>query len=242
MNILLTNDDGFEAPGLLAAYRALTSLGTVHVVAPSAERSACGHMITLRGPIRVQRVTHPGLGLIHAVEGTPADCVRLGAVELIDGTVDLVVSGINRGANAGVDVFYSGTVAGAREGAILGIKSIALSCAVRTEPQIDWLAATDVTTWMVDDLMHDDLPGPGFWNVNLPTPIPDEPRSHVHRVPMATQPTPMKFDRVECDDGKTMEFHYGAAFWSREVPSPTDYSVMRDGGIAITAIPLAGSF
>jgi 5'-nucleotidase len=162
--------------------------------------------------------------------------------ELIDEEVDLVVSGINRGANAGVDVFYSGTVAGAREGAILGIKSIALSCAVRAEPQIDWVAAADVTAWIVDDLMHDGLPGPGFWNVNLPTPIPANPRDHVHRVPMATQPTPMKFDRVERDDGKAMEFRYGAAFWSREVPSPTDYSTMRDGGIAVTAIPLAGTF
>ena len=76
----------------------------------------------------------------------------------------------------------------------------------------------------------------------MPTPLPDYLPGHVHRVPLATQPTPMEFERVEQDDGKAVEFVYGAAFWTRDVPSPTDYSVLRDGGIAITAIPLVGSF
>jgi 5'-nucleotidase len=242
MNILLTNDDGYDAPGLHAAHNALSRLGAVHVVAPKTERSACSHMITLRRPIKVEVLTHSDFGPIYAVEGTPADCVRLGVAELIDQPIDLIVAGINRGANAGVDVFYSGTVAGAREGAILGITSIALSCAVRAEFEIDWNAAGSIAAITVDELIREKLPAPGFWNVNFPTPIPADARSSVHRVPLATQPTPMKFDRIERDDGRVMEFGYGAPYWTRDVPSPTDYSVLRDGGIAITAVPLAGVF
>ncbi len=242
MNILLTNDDGYDAPGLHAVRNALGGLGTVHVIAPKRERSACSHMITLGRSIKVELLNHPDFGPIYAVEGTPADCVRLGVAELIDEPIDLVVSGINRGANAGVDVFYSGTVAGAREGAILSITSIALSCAVRGQIEIDWDGAGSIAAFVIDELVHERLPAPGFWNVNIPTPIPPDARGRIHRVPMATQPTPMKFDRIERGDGKMIEFAYGAPYWTREVPSPTDYSILRDGGIAVTAVPLAGSF
>lgn len=242
MNTLLTNDDGCDAPGLLAAYKALARLGSVHVVAPKGERSACSHMITLRRPIRVELSTHNDLGTVYSVEGTPADCVRLGVAELVKEPIDLVVSGINRGANAGVDVFYSGTVAGAREGAILGITSIAFSAAIYPEGKIDWDAATEVVAWAAEELYRERLPGRGFWNVNLPTPIPNHPRDHVHRVPVATEPMPMRFERTEVDGGKIVEFGYGASYWTRDVPSPTDYSVLREGGIAVSGIPLTGIF
>ncbi len=116
MNIVLTNDDGFEAPGILAAHRALEGLGKIHVIAPAVERSACSHMITLRGPITVERVTRDELGPIFAIGGTPADCIRLAHAELVNGPIDLVVSGINSGLNVGINVRYSGTVAGAAEG------------------------------------------------------------------------------------------------------------------------------
>jgi 5'-nucleotidase len=138
MTVVLTNDDGFEAPGLLAAFEALRGMDGVHVVAPRAERSACSHTITLKSPIGVERITHGGLGTVYAVDGTPADCIRLAFAALIEGPIDLVVSGINRGANAGVDTFYSGTIAGAREAAILGIPAIAVSQAVRRGVEADW--------------------------------------------------------------------------------------------------------
>ena len=242
MNILLTNDDGYDAPGIRAMRVALSRLGTVQVIAPKTERSACSHMITLGRPIRVELLDQPDFGSIYTVEGTPADCVRLGVVELIDEPIDLVLSGINRGANAGVDLFYSGTVAGAREGAILGITSIAFSCAVRARFEIDWEAAGSLAAFVVEELMQEKLPAPGFWNVNFPTPLPAHARGHMHRVGVATQPMPMKFDRTVHDDGKLIDFTYGAPYWAREVPSPTDYSVLSDGGIAITPVPLAGSF
>ena len=242
MNIVLTNDDGYDAAGLRAAFEALSSLGTVHVVAPKAERSACSHTITLRRPITVERRTHAGYGVSYAVDGSPADCVRLAVAALVDRPIGLVVSGINHGANAGVDTFYSGTVAGAREGAILGIPAVAVSQAMRSGIEPNWPAATEITASLIKELLRERLPGLGFWSINLPSPIPPDAGNHVHRVPVAIHPMPMTFDRSESDDGRLMEFDYGASYWLRDVTGPSDYSVIRDGDIAVTAIPLYGKF
>ena len=242
MNILLTNDDGWSAPGLHAAFDALRGMGSVHVVAPSSERSACSHMITLKRPITVERTTHERIDTIHAVDGTPADCVRLAFAGLVQGPIDAVVAGINRGANAGVDSFYSGTVAAAREGAILGIPSIAVSQAIRRDVETDWAAASDITAVLVRQLITERLPGPGFWSVNLPAPLPTDPKDHVRRVPITVDPQPITFDRKEDGDGRVTTFTYGASYWLREVTSPSDYSTIRDGDIAVTAIPLVGRF
>ncbi len=242
MDILLTNDDGIDAPGLQSAFEAIKHLGRIHVVAPSDERSACSHTITLRNPITVKRRPSDLFETAFAVDGTPADCVRLAWTALVDRPIKLVVSGINRGANAGVDTFYSGTVAGAREGAILGVPSIALSQGLRAGVDTDWKAASDLCRYIVDMLAKEALPGPGFWNVNLPAPVPENARDLIQRVPVAIHPTPMTFDRNDMDDGKTLEFGYGASYWLREVTGPSDYSVVRDGGVAITAIPLVGTF
>jgi len=241
MSILITNDDGFDAPGLSAAFDAVRHLGRVIVVAPSGERSACSHAITLRRPIGVQALDHPKLGRVYSVDGTPADCVRLGVTELASEPIELVVSGINCGANAGVDVFYSGTVAGAREAAILGIPAIAVSQAIRGTLPPDWKAASAISATLFGRLRAETLPAPGFWSVNLPQPIPPDAEAHVHRVPVATHATPMVFDRAETLDGRT-EYSYGASYWLRDVTGPNDYSVIRDGGIAVTAIPLFGTF
>lgn len=242
MDILLTNDDGIDAPGLQAGFEAIRHLGRVHVVAPSTERSACSHTITLREPITVKRRRSDGFASAFAVDGTPADCVRLAWSALVDHPIKLVVSGINRGANAGVDTFYSGTVAGAREGAILGIPSIALSQGLRAGVETDWARASDVCRFVVDSLLSEELDGPGFWNVNLPAPIPDNARELIQRVPVAIHPMPMTFERSDTDDGKTLEFGYGASYWLRDVSGPSDYSVIRDGGVSVTAIPLVGKF
>jgi 5'-nucleotidase len=243
MNILITNDDGYDAEGLVAAYRAIRSLGTVHVVAPITQRSACSHKITLSGPITVRKIGLEALGKeIYAVDGTPADCVRLAAEELIAEPIDLVISGINAGANAGVDTFYSGTIAGAREGAILSIRSIAISQAVRRPTPIDWGRTTEAATLLLEKLAFEELPGPGFLSVNLPARIPENIADNVHRVPVALDPMPMKFARRALDAGSLLEFDYGQNYWHRNTASPTDYSVVRDGGISIAAIPLVGRF
>ena len=243
MNILITNDDGYDAEGLSAAHRAARFLGTVHVVAPVTQQSACSHKITLSGPITVRKIRLEALGQeIYAVDGTPADCVRLAAEELIAEPLDLVISGINAGANAGVDTFYSGTIAGAREGAILGIRSIAISQALRGPVPIDWDRTTEVAALLLEKLAFEELPGSGFLSVNLPAPIPENITDNVHRVPVAVDPMTMNFHRRELDGGSVLEFDYGRNYWHRNTASPTDYSVVRDGGISITAIPLVGRF
>lgn len=152
MDILLTNDDGIQAPGLRALYKALNEAGhDVHVVAPIQEQSAVGHAITFLSPLRVFEFAEDGFkGL--GVSGTPADCVKLGLTTLIDPMPGLVVSGINKGANVGVDIVYSGTVSAATEGAIMGVPAMAVSVddfnptelseqaryAVDLIPQIPW--------------------------------------------------------------------------------------------------------
>jgi 5'-nucleotidase len=242
MNIILTNDDGYDAPGLHAAYLAVRELGDVHVVAPKTERSACSHTITLKRPITVESHHHELYGKSYAVDGTPADCVRLAVAALLDRPIQLVISGINHGANAGVDLFYSGTIAGAREGSILGIQAIAISQAIRADVPTDWPASTAVTKKVVRDLLQEKLPAAGFWSINLPAPVPNDFERHIHRVPLASHPMPMTFDRSDSEDGRMMEFGYGASYWLRDVSGPSDYSVIRDGGIAVTAVPLFGTF
>jgi 5'-nucleotidase len=125
--ILLTNDDGIHAPGLRAMYEVLRDWGEVHVVAPLVEQSGVSHRITYLHPIIVKEVhdAHGHFGW--AVDGSPADCVKLGVLEFCRGRPDLVISGINAGANVGINILYSGTVAAAVEGALFGITSIAVS-------------------------------------------------------------------------------------------------------------------
>lgn len=240
MNILLTNDDGHDAPGLAAAFDALRPLGQVHVVAPAREQSACSHAISLYRPIHVDRIDHERFGLVNAVHGTPADCVRLAVAELLDAKIDLVVSGINRGANTGVDTFYSGTIAGAREASILDIPAIAVSHAVRTQVRIDWQAASPVAEQLIRQLMDESLPGRGFWSINLPAVL--SPEADVHRVPMAVETVPLDFERRRHPDTGVLQFHYGKSYWNRSVSEPSDFSVVRDGAIAVTAVPLFGRF
>ena len=238
MRIMLTNDDGYDAPGLRAAYVALRDCGTVQVVAPREERSSCSHAITTGRPINVERLSMEPFGTVYAVDGTPADCVRLAHAGLIDGPMDLVVSGVNRGANAGVDIYYSGTIAAAREAALLGMASIAVSQATRAGVEIDWPAVSAITATLVKELVQEKLPRPGFWSINYPAPMPDDPEKHVERVGVAEQSWPIRFERGPVPDGAAIQFQYAAPYWEREVTQHSDYTVIRDGGIAVSAIPL----
>ena len=127
MHILLTNDDGIQAPGLWALYNSLVKNHSISVIAPDREQSAIGHAITLNQPLRATRVSMNGNCPAYAVSGTPADCVKLGVLELLESKPDMLISGINPGANVGVNVNYSGTVAAAKEAALYGITALAVS-------------------------------------------------------------------------------------------------------------------
>src|SRR3954451_8235792 len=131
MLILLTNDDGIQAPGIVAMYRELVKLGEVHVVAPETVQSATGHGITITTPMLTQKVEIADGIVGTAIDGRPADCVKIATARLLPRPPDLVVSGINSGANVGINVIYSGTVAAAIEAAFLGLPAIAVSLYLR---------------------------------------------------------------------------------------------------------------
>ena len=163
--ILLTNDDGFDAPGLAALARAVDGLGTTVIVAPDRERSGAGHALTLGRPLRVRETGD------HAfkVDGTPTDCVHLGVFHLTGGIPPaLVISGINRGLNVGDDVTYSGTVAGAMEGTLLRIPAIAVSVQYTDERPPDFHPAARFARQLAERILRDGLPKGVFLNVNVP--------------------------------------------------------------------------
>ncbi|MEA3366810.1 MAG: 5'/3'-nucleotidase SurE [Planctomycetota bacterium] len=166
MRILVTNDDGIMAPGLMALRRVLADLGQVAVVAPTVPQSAVGHSITLTDPIRAHRVDL-GEGVVgHGVEGSPADCVKLAVLELLDEPPDLVASGVNLGANVGINVLYSGTVAAAVEGAFFGVPSVAVSIEDSDSP--DFEGAARIARRLIDQWLARDAGRATLLNVNVP--------------------------------------------------------------------------
>jgi len=166
MKILLTNDDGIHAPGLMALYTELKGDFEVDVVAPDSEMSAVGHAISLTSPLRVQGVRKNGTFFGYAVKGTPADCVKIAVQELLDRSPDMILSGINLGANVGVNVLYSGTVSAATEGAFLGIKAAAISLDTRQDP--DFRFAARFSREVIRFIMENGLRERTALNVNIP--------------------------------------------------------------------------
>lgn len=166
MRILLSNDDGIHAPGIMAMYEAVRDLGEVHVVAPASEQSAVGHAITISNPIKTQKVFKNGAFFGHGVGGTPADAVKLAVCTLLPEPPDLILSGINFGPNAGIAVIYSGTVSAATEGTILGIPSVAVSLCTYTDPL--WDTAKRAAREAALRVMQKGLPPETLLNVNVP--------------------------------------------------------------------------
>jgi 5'-nucleotidase len=168
MRFLVTNDDGYLAPGLNALARSAAALGDVHIVAPDREQSATSHSLTMHHPLRVRQV-RPGTT---TMDGTPTDCVALALGSLLREPPDVVLSGINHGANLGDDVLYSGTVAAAMEAVILGIPAIAISHVGREPEGIE--AWTSLVTRLLDQILgHNGFPRPTLLNVNLPAGGPE---------------------------------------------------------------------
>jgi 5'-nucleotidase len=174
MHVLLTNDDGVHASGLWALHHAFSAAHRVTVVAPDRERSAVGHGITLHQPIRFERTRVNDDMAAFAVNGTPADCVKLGLAELLDSPPDLVVSGINPGANVGINVNYSGTVAAAKEAAMAGIPAMAVSIMAPGDRHVE--AAARFAESLSLRVMRRGLPPGTLLNVNIPDLPMDEIR------------------------------------------------------------------
>ena len=164
--LLLTNDDGINAAGLVAMRQALADIDDVIVVAPDIEQSGTAHSITLHVPLRVRKVHRGGKLFGHAVNGSPADCVKLAIGEMLPTPPEAVISGINYGANVGVSVLYSGTVAGALEGAMFGLPSFAFS--LDYGEQLDFSPAGRIVRDTYLHFKKDPLPAGSLLNVNIP--------------------------------------------------------------------------
>lgn len=171
MKILLTNDDGIHSTGICALSEILSISHDVYIVAPDSEKSAVGHAITLSDPLKVREVKKDGKFFGWAVNGTPADCVKLALTEIIKDNIDIVISGINRGANLGINVLYSGTVSAATEAAMMGYKSIAVSFDSFHENNYCYPAY--VTSIIAEKITKLNFKGISF-NVNFPNVPPNK--------------------------------------------------------------------
>jgi 5'/3'-nucleotidase len=224
--ILVTNDDGYRSDGLRVLADALRAHGDVTIVAPIEEASAIGHALTLRHPLRLERIDAHTC----AVDGTPTDCVNIAVTQVLRALPDLVVSGINKGWNLGDDVTYSGTVAGALEGALLGVPSLAVSLKA-TRGDYDFTHAARAAVTMAAAMLRRPLPARTFLNINVPTGEPkgfrvtvQAKRNHVTSV-------------AERHDPKGKPYYWiqeGQNEW--EPHDRSDYQAVRDGFVSITPL------
>jgi 5'-nucleotidase len=232
MKILLTNDDGFYAPGLAALEKELAELGEVTIVAPAVEQSGVAHSITFLRPLVCKEVYEGPRRRGWAVEGSPADCVKLGVFEFIPGRPDLVVSGINGGLNAGINVLYSGTVAAAIEGAFFGITSVAIS--LEYDEHADYPAAARIARSILEQILAQKGPEPQLYNINIPTVALQTPRG-IKVVPMGIERYGEHFIRRQDPRGRTY-------YWATGDPPPkrtdweTDLVALQDGFVTITPL------
>jgi 5'-nucleotidase len=224
--ILVTNDDGYFSPGIHALADALAPLGEVVIVAPGTEASAVGHALTLRRPLRLERVRDR----VYAVDGTPTDCVNIALAEVLDAPPALVVSGINKGLNIGDDVTYSGTVAGALEGALLGYPALAVSLEY-ARGEWDFGPAASLAAALAASLLASPLPSRTFLNVNVPQGVirgvrttVQARRNHITKVDRRLDPRQQPY------------------FWIEEAEDDwlphdrSDYQAIRDGYASVTPL------
>lgn len=235
MRILLTNDDGVYAPGLRALRTELKKLGEVTVVAPATEQSAVGHSITLLTPLLVQEVLDEEQQFLGwAVEGRPADCVKLALVELLPEPPDVIVSGLNAGSNAGINVLYSGTVAAAIEGAFFQRTSIAVSLEYTKPKPLDFPRGAELARRVVEQIVARQPPAGSLFNVNIPS-FDRGPVKGIRVLPQNVAPYAEAYDRRTDPRGRVY-------FWTRpgyECTDPhpdTDVTALAEGFITVTPL------
>ena len=226
MRILVTNDDGWDAPGLAALKTLAGKFGDVLVLAPKDPHSYAGHRVTTDCPLVLAETGAQEFTLT----GTPADCVRV-AVTTLFPNVDWVLAGINRGGNLGADLFTSGTVAAVREGALLGRPGIAVSQYIRRGVALDWERSGELALPVIAELMAEGCPPKEYWNVNLPhTDVGDSPA--VIRCAPDNEPLDVRF-RQEGDS-----FHYAGSYPARRRTPGKDVEHCFGGSITVSRLSL----
>ena len=235
LRVLVTNDDGIHAPGLKALEKIAQEFSDdVWVVAPETEQSGASHSLTLTEPLRLRQVSQQKF----AVRGTPTDCVMLAVHEIIDGREpDLVLSGVNRGGNLAEDVIYSGTIAAAMEGALLGLPAIALSQVYMPGHPVKWATAEHHAPRLIRRLLKAGWPKDVLININFP------PVAHgsVHRARLTTQGrrdfSGMAFEQRI--DARGVPYYWlGFRRHVGEPAAPSDLAAVRDGAISVTPLKL----
>jgi 5'-nucleotidase len=224
MTLILTNDDGIDAPGIQALLKAVEGYKTI-IAAPSDHQSGCGHQVTTTRSIKLLRRSERE----YAIGGTPADCSRIALTHIFPGA-KFVLSGINAGGNLGVDAYISGTVAAVREAAMLGVPGIAISHYRKGKLNYNWDAASKFTAKVLEDLLNRSWEPGTFWNVNLPHVQPGEPEPEIIFCQPCTKPLPVNY-RIEGD-----EFYYVGEYSKRERASGSDVEVCFAGNIAVTQL------
>jgi 5'-nucleotidase len=224
MTVIITNDDGIDAPGIQALVQAINGKNAI-IAAPKDHQSGCGHQVTTTRAIKLERRAENA----YAIAGTPADCVRI-ATSQICSDVKCVLSGINAGGNLGVDAYISGTVAAVREAAMHGIPGIAISHYRKGKQKFDWDLASKWTAKVIDDLLQHSWEPGKFWNVNLPHLQPGEPDPQVVFCQPCTKPLPINY-RIDGD-----EFYYVGEYSQRDRTPGSDVDVCFSGHIAVTQL------
>ncbi|MHB8472389.1 MAG: 5'/3'-nucleotidase SurE [Gammaproteobacteria bacterium] len=228
MRILISNDDGYQAPGIVHLAEALAEIATVTVVAPERDRSGASNSLTLEHPIRATRMDN---GYIR-VDGTPTDCVHLAITGLLEQEPDMVVSGINSGANLGDDVLYSGTVAAAMEGRFLGLPAIAISLVAQTAQH--YATAARVACALVQRLSAEPLPADTILNVNVPDLPWDELQGFVAtRLGHRHKAEPV----IKASDPRGRPIYWVGPPGAEQDAGPgTDFHAVRSGQVSVTPI------
>ena len=227
MRILLTNDDGWDAPGLSALKTLAGQFGDVFVLAPRDPHSGAGHRVTTDGPLDLEETGPREFTLT----GTPVDCVRVAVTTLLP-DIDWVLAGINRGGNLGADIFMSGTVAAVREAALLGRPGIAISQYLRKGVPLDWDRSVELAQPVIEQLISEPRPGRGYWNVNLPH-LDSNSSADVARCDPDSEPLEVRFRQ----EGSS--FHYAGSYHARGRTPGRDVDRCFAGSITVSWLPLA---
>ncbi len=230
MRILVSNDDGYFAPGIAALAEALREVGDVTVVAPERDRSGASNSLTLDRPLSLRRAANG----FYFVNGTPTDCVHLAVTGMLDHQPDMVVSGVNHGANMGDDTIYSGTVAAATEGYLLGVPSIAVSLV--SKAATDFSAAARVARDLAERFLRNPFPQPVLLNVNVPDRAYDDLRGQrITRLGKRHKAEPVI--RSTTPRGETV-YWVGAAGGAADAGEGTDFHAVAEGYVSITPLQI----
>lgn len=232
LKILVCNDDGISSPGIYALVSKLKEIANVTVVAPLTEQSAVGHAITMKYPLRVKEHIINKEFFGYAVDGTPADCVKMGVKNIMKDLPDLVISGINNGANTAINIIYSGTVSGAREAAIMDIPSIAISVGSHNVKYYDY--AAEIATDYAIKVVEKGLPKGTLLNIN----VPDLPKEDVKGILVTSQGKSKWDDEYE----ERIDPFGGKYYWLKgdwivlDKTNETDHNSVIDGYVSVTPI------